>query len=116
MSRVFALFVAVVLVGGPALAQDITGIYDTQGVNPGGGGTYSGQTVIERTGSTYRVRAEVGVYATGTGLFRNGVLAVMFPERGWIANYAVQSDGSLRGIWAESGGTVTGRETLTPRR
>lgn len=116
MTRLAALAFAVVLGTAPALAQDLGGVYATEGVNPGGGGGYTGQTVIEQTGATYRVSAEVGTSAVGTGVFLDGVLSVMFPDQGWIASYALQSDGSLRGIWAQSGDTAIGQETLTPIR
>lgn len=107
--------VALLLAAGPAPAQDLSGVYATQGTNPGNGGSYSGQTEIRRTGDTYRVTARVGGVAEGTGIFVNGVLSVMFREQGWIATYALQQDGSLRGIWAQDGGRQLGQEILTPR-
>jgi hypothetical protein len=110
----FVLFL--VLAAGSALAQDIAGIYATQGSNPGGGGQYAGETEIARTGETYRVVAQVGTTAVGTGVFLDGVLSVTFPEAGWIASYALQPDGSLVGIWAQAGGTRLGQETLVPMR
>ncbi|NBC34432.1 MAG: hypothetical protein GVY13_17290 [Alphaproteobacteria bacterium] len=110
-----AALVALLLAAGPAPAQDLSGVYATEGTNPGDGGRYTGQTEIRRTGDTYRVTAQVGGMAEGTGIFLNGVLSVMFREQGWIATYALQQDGSLRGIWAQDGGQQLGQEILTPQ-
>jgi hypothetical protein len=98
----------------PAAAQpDLSGVYDTAGTNPDGS-AYSGETEIARTGEAYRVVQRVGSTAQGTGLVSGDVLAVSFPDAGWVAAYRIRPDGTLEGVWVQSGGSALGRETLTP--
>ena len=46
------------------------------------------------TNATYRVIQYVGGTTEGTGLFTGNVLAVMFPEAGWLAAYKLRPDGT----------------------
>jgi hypothetical protein len=113
-SAIVCLLVLAVAV--PAMAQsDPAGLYATMGTNPDGS-AYEGETEVIATGTTYRVIQHVGGTTEGTGLFTGNVLAVMFPEAGWLAAYKLRPDGTLTGVWTSAGGTETGTETLTPLR
>jgi len=110
----FALLALAVAPAAPAVAQpDLSGVYQTAGTNPDGS-AYSGETEISRNGEAYRVVQHVGGTAEGTGIVSGDVLAVSFPEAGWVAAYEIQPDGTLEGVWAQTGGSALGRERLTP--
>jgi hypothetical protein len=103
-----------------ALAQEsgLNGVYTVEGQNPGGKGSYRGELAIAPIGDAYRVVWRVGNQPyEGTGLLRDGKLAVVFRtgQQAGIAFYDVRENGTLTGTWTTLGGQVVGTETLTPK-
>lgn len=100
---------------------DPTGTYQVQGRNADGGGQYSGEVRVERTGETYAVRWKIGndeFVGTGLGAKFVGDRFQMGPASpddtaisvGYIsgqnfgmAMYFQQPDGSWQGIWTFGG-------------
>ena len=103
-----------------ALAQGVglNGLYTVEGQNPRGNGSYHGELAIASAGDAYRVVWRVGSQPyEGTGLLRDGKLAVVFRsgQQAGIALYDVRDNGTLIGTWTTLGGQAVGTETLTPK-
>lgn len=99
--------------GGPVLVQsaNIAGQYRVTGINPGGGGRYSGTVRVSRTGQTYSVIWNIGSQTfEGVGIYQDGSLSVAYsgPFIG-IVVYRM-SGSSARGVWTGENGTQLGTE------
>lgn len=119
-ARLMTAVVALAFAPLAALAQSakLTGTYTVEGQNPGGKGTYKGELAIAQTGDAYRIVWRIGnQQQDGTGLLRDGKLAVVFRsgQQAGVAFYDVRDNGTLTGTWTTLGGQVVGTETLTPK-
>lgn len=116
IARAVGTVVVVVLVaagsGSAMAADDWSGRYRVQGVNPNGS-DYTGTVQIERRGDGYVVRWLVGDRRyTGQGIASNRSLAV--GGREWVVIYEKAEDGSLAGAWLPAGKFKAGLERLVP--
>ncbi|BAT57573.1 hypothetical protein GJW-30_1_00079 [Variibacter gotjawalensis] len=102
-----------------AQQANLSGPYAIEGQNPDGAGRYQGRVTVQRKGDTYQIVWQIGqTRATGTGIFRDGKLAVVFqPQTGaaGVAFFELNSSGSLSGTWTSLGGGVLGTEQWTPQ-
>lgn len=98
-----------------ARADDaIAGVYDAQGVNPGGK-RYAGVVGIVKEGQTYRVVWQIGTQnIQGIGVATATSLAVAF--NGGVVLYERASEDTWCGIWASGKGRILGREMLTRQK
>jgi len=98
-----------------ARADDaIAGVYDAQGVNPGGK-RYAGVVGIVKEGQTYRVVWQIGPQnIQGIGVATGTSLAVAF--NGGVVLYERASEDTWCGIWASGKGRILGREMLTRQK
>jgi len=121
MNLLMRLFVVLLLlspVAALAQSEKLTGTYTVEGRNPGGKGTYRGEMAIAASGDTYRIVWRMGNQQhEGTGLLRDGKLAVVFRsgQQTGVAFYDVRDNGTLIGTWTTLGGQAVGTETLTPK-
>jgi hypothetical protein len=100
-----------------ALAADPVGRYSVEGRNPGGGSSYRGTVVVERTGETFRVTWDVGGQTfVGTGIGNDEGLAVAYRSgnQTGIAIYGSKGD-DWQGAWAYTGGRDVGVEAWRRR-
>lgn len=96
----------------------VGGKYTVDGTNPGGKGQYKGTLTITPHGELYRLQWTVGASYSGIGILKDNALAVGWGDPGKanhnVVVYTVQSDGTLKGLWATADGNATGTETATP--
>jgi hypothetical protein len=120
MLRVIALFVFFTVAAQPAFAFriDVTGDYNCEGRNAGGG-VYRGAVSIVRKGDVYLVDWRIGQSDNykGIGLLNGNILSVSY--YGGIIGvvvYTAEQNGTLNGRWAvlQGDGRVF-TEVLTPR-
>lgn len=113
--RIAVAAAAVFLFATRVLADDLVGVYSVVGTNPGGGGSYQGEVVVERTGDTYRVTWNIGgTHYTGTGIGDGRFIAVSYTSgsESGLALYAA-SGPDWQGVWAYAGGHELGTERFT---
>ncbi|MDQ7248532.1 hypothetical protein [Dongia sedimenti] len=115
---VLVLGAALAPAAAPAVAQDIAGIYDAQGHNPGGGGAYKAVVQIVPFGSAHAILWKLGAGKGNEGLaIRQGNVLGAGYTAGKIpfglVVYRV-AGGVLDGEWISSGDPKAelGRETL----
>jgi hypothetical protein len=116
--RAFLLLCLVCLLPVRAMAQvpEITGEYTVEGT--AAGGNYKGQAAIAPDGDVFLVVWQIGqTRYQGTGLMKDGHLAVTYASRGRpaLAFYVLRPDGSLVGTWTEFGSKSVFTETLVPK-
>ena len=98
--------------GSVAAADEWSGTYRVEGVNPDGS-DYGGRARIERQGDGYLIEWLVGGSTyRGRGIAGKGSLAAAAPE--WVVIYMKADDGSLVGAWLPSGSFEAGLERLIP--
>jgi hypothetical protein len=95
------------------------GSYTVSGTGPSGGAPYTGVVAVQRVGDVFSVTWTVaGVTSTGTGIFKNGHLAISYSSpnaAGGVALYSAKVDGGWEGIWTYVGSQQTGTEDWTPQ-
>lgn len=115
--RVAAAAAAVFLFATPVLADDPVGSYGVVGNNPGGGSSYQGEVVVERTGDTYRVTWTIaGTRYTGTGLGDGKFIAISYRSGNDTGLALYGANGAdWQGVWTYAGGQQVGTERWTRR-
>jgi hypothetical protein len=110
--RAIAVAVTLLHLGAGAALADPVGHYDVSGQNPGGGSTYSGSVVVERTGDTYRVTWTIGRQRfVGTGIGSADFIAVSYRSGNAIGLAMYSTEGpDWKGIWAYENGNRVGTE------
>ena len=110
-----ATFVAVLVAAGAgsaAAADEWSGTYRMEGVNPDGS-NYAGRVHIQPRGDGYVVEWLIdGHTFEGQGIASRDSLAAGSPE--WVVIYMRADDGSLVGAWLPSGSFAAGYELLVP--
>ena len=108
------IFVAIFVVAGfgsGTAADEWSGNYRLEGVNPDGS-KYVGNVQIDRKDDGYLVEWNIAGHTfTGQGISRKRVLAVGSPE--WIVIYEKSNDGNLVGAWIPFGTFTAGSERLS---
>jgi hypothetical protein len=110
-----ALILTIALCTGTASADDpIAGVYDAQGVNPGGT-RYTGLVEIVEDGQTYRVQWQIGSQVIrGIGVATPTSLAVAYNDG--VVLYERASPDTWCGIWTSGKSRRLGREMLTRQK
>jgi hypothetical protein len=99
-----------------AAAADVVGEYAGEGVNPGGGESYTCEVQVTQTGEVYAVKwffnGQLGY--EGVGLMKGGLFCVGYASSGGygVVVYDVRADGALEGVWTAPGFDDVGTETL----
>ena len=104
---------AILMLSGAAFAADPAGHYSVKGTSPGGGGAYSGDVTVKKTGETYSVVWTIdGTKYIGTGVGNEEFLTVSYKsgDATGVALYGHKTDG-WSGVWTYAGGTQLGTET-----
>jgi len=122
MKRVLqACLVLALLWSALGFAQSVepSGLYSVEGRNADQKGTYRGEVAISKDGDAFKILWIIGnqQYA-GTGILRDGKLAVAFQAQGrmvGIALFDLRPDGTLSGTWTVFGGKALGLENWTPK-
>ena len=108
----FVVVLVATAFGSATAADEWSGNYRLEGVNPAGS-DYVGSVQIERRGDGYLVQWLVaGRTFTGQGIASKRSLAVSAPE--WVVIYEKADDGNLVGAWLPSGKFTAGLERLVP--
>lgn len=95
-----------------AAADEWSGAYRMEGVNPDGT-EYGGRVRIERQRDGYVIEWRVGGSRyTGQAIASKRSLAAAAPE--WVVIYEKADDGTLVGAWLPSGSFERGLERLIP--
>lgn len=93
------------------------GVYNVQGTNPGGTGTYSGRATITQTGeSTWRINWRIGSQSwEGWGIGDGKVIAVnyRYGSTTGVILMIEKDGGGYESVWANSGSTDVGTEVWT---
>jgi hypothetical protein len=104
---------------GIAQSGDPTGLYSVEGRNVDAKATYRGEVAISKDGEAFKILWIVGNQQfLGTGILRDGKLAVAFQAQGRMAGIALfdlHPDGTLSGTWTVLGGKELGLEHWTPK-
>ena len=112
---VVATFVALVIAvgfGSATVADEWSGEYRMEGVNPDGS-DYVGSVRIVRRGDGYLIEWLSGEHTfRGQAIAVNDSLAASAPE--WVVLYVRGDDGTLVGVWLPSGTFEAGLERLVP--
>jgi hypothetical protein len=112
MRQLIAISAAALLWSATAFAADPVGSYSVEGSNPGGGGGYTGEVTVTKTGETYRVVWVVGgTRYIGTGIGNKDFIAVSYRSGNdtGLALYGADG-GNWTGIWTYAGGKQVGPE------
>jgi hypothetical protein len=118
LARLLLFVVALMPAAAFAQSTNLTGTYIVEGQNAGAKGSYRGELAIAPSGDTFRVVWRIGNQQhEGTGLLRDGKLAVVFrsSQQTGVALYDVRDNGTLIGTWTTLGSRAVGTETLTPK-
>jgi len=104
---------------GFAQSAEPSGLYSVEGRNADQKGTYRGEVAISKDGEGFKILWIIGnqQYA-GTGILRDGKLAVAFQAQGRMAGiglFDLRSDGTFSGTWTVLGGKALGLENWTPK-
>jgi hypothetical protein len=95
---------------------DVVGEYTGAGSNPGGGGSYTCDVRITKTGDVYGVQwfFEGALGYEGVGIMKNGLFCVGYASGGsyGVVVYEVAADSTLKGVWTTPGFDQLGTETL----
>lgn len=97
------------------MTDPVAGAYSVKGDTFDGGRPYTGDVIVERTGSTYKVLWYPGPnQIEGVGVFWGGQLSVGYLQEGvqGVAVY-VPMAGGLHGVWSELGETRLAPEDWT---
>jgi hypothetical protein len=119
MRAIVTAVIVAALSGTAALAQDVGGIYKVQGTNFDGS-PYSGTAKITpSSNSTCRIEWKTGdSSSTGFCMLSNGALAAAYKlgNSVGLVLYALESDGTLKGVWTIADKSGAGTEVLTPAK
>jgi hypothetical protein len=121
MKKVLLILVILALLAPMAAwADNIEGIYDCEGKNPGGAGAYKGTLSIIKNEDTYNVTWTIaGSTYLGVGILDGNTFSVGYTDSGktWYGVVVYKVDGpKLVGTWAMAGNGKTGTETLNKRK
>ncbi len=118
-----AVFLALLLVlSGPAGAQDLAADYTVAGIAADGATRYTGTVQVAPVGDTYSVVWQFPdsreIYL-GTGILRGSSFAVVYqsprvPGPPGLVLYDIAEDGGMTGYFSALGAKSIGAETWTP--
>ena len=104
---------------GIAQSGEPSGLYSVEGRNADANATYRGEVAISKDGEAFKIFWIVGNQQfAGTGILRDGKLAVAFQAQGrmvGIALFDLLPDGTLSGTWTMLGGKELGLEHWKPK-
>ena len=93
------------------------GVYNVEGTNPGGNGTYSGRATLAQTSeSTWKITWRIGSQSwEGWGIGDGKVIAVNYRSGGTTGVILMieKDGGGYESVWANSGSTAVGTEVWT---
>ena len=120
MKRLIILLAfSIILLPLAAFGGEIEGIYNCNGSNPGGQGSYEGTVTIIQTGEAYTITWNIGSQTyMGVGILEGNSFSVGYAsgDKSWFGIVVYKVSGkTLTGTWTMYGGKKLGKETLTRR-
>ncbi len=104
---------------GFAQSAEPSGLYSVETRNADQKGTCRGEVAISKDGDAFKILWIIGNQQYGgTGILRDGKLAVAFQAQGrtaGIALFDLRPDGTLSGTWTVFGGKALGLENWAPK-